>query len=231
MPIASITKLLTAMVVMDEMNLDTILKVPADIREVPRHRVGIKPGDLLSTRDLLHGMLIESGNDCAEALARAYPKGGRDGFMAAMNRKASHLGTTRTKVFTPSGLDESVILGRKDGRTLAARKANTATARDVALIARYAFQYPLIKEILSTKSYAMRSHNDKPRTYQLANNDRLLYGKLPIEGAKTGFTNKAGKCIVALFKKENREHMVVVLNTQKHFNAAEKIYRWASEAF
>lgn len=231
MPIASITKLLTAMVVADEMKLDTVLKVPAEIREVPRHKVGIKPGDLLSARDLLHGMLIESGNDCAETLARSYPKGGRDAFVAAMNRKASRLGATHTKVFTPSGLDEPLILGRKDGRTLATRKANTASARDVALIARHAFQYPLISDILSLKSYAMRTHNDKPRTYQLATNDKLLYGKLPVAGAKTGFTNKAGKCIVALFKKENTEHMVVVLNTQKHFNAAEKIYRWATEAF
>lgn len=231
LPIASITKLLTAMTVIDEIPLDMIVTVPHDIQDVPRHRVGIRPGDLLTVQDLLHGMLIESGNDCAEALARAYPDGKREGFMIAMNRKASRIGARTALLYSPSGLDEDLTIGRKDGRDLNVRQYNQASAKDVALIARHAFRYPLIREIATMKTYTMQTRNAVPHTYLLATNDKLLSRKLPVAGAKTGFTNMAGKCIVALFKDEGKEHVVVVLNTPKHFNAAERIYRWATQTF
>lgn len=231
MPIASITKLLTAMVAIDEMKLDSVVEAPKDIKEVPKQRVGIRPGDLFTVRDLLHGMLIESGNDCAEALARSYSKGGRSAFIAAMNRKAHQLGATRTKVYSPSGLDTQIHLGRKEGRDFETRRANLASAEDVALLARHAFQYPLIRQISSMKTHTMRTRNTVPRDYPLVSNDKLLDRSLPVAGAKTGFTNLAGKCIVALFKDQGKEHMIVVLNTPKHFKAAEKIYRWASQTF
>jgi D-alanyl-D-alanine carboxypeptidase len=228
LPIASITKLLTAMTVIDEIPLDKVVTVPDDIQQVPRHRVGIRPGDLFTVRDLLHGMLIESGNDCAEALARAYPDGGREGFMSAMKRKASRIGARSAELHSPSGLDEELIIGRKDGRDLKVRQYNRASAKDVALIARHAFRYPLIHAIATMKTYTMHTLNALPHTYTLATNDKLLLRKLPVAGAKTGFTNMAGKCIVALFKDEGKEHVVVVLNTPKHFKAAERIYRWAT---
>lgn len=228
LPIASITKLLTAMIVIEEMNLDQVLAVPADIAEVERHKVGLRPDDLLTARDLLHGMLIASGNDCAEVLARAYPKGGKAGLMVAMNRRAGQIGATRTDLHTPSGLDMRITLGRKDGRNLEARRPNTASAKDVALIARQAFKHPLIRKIAAMKTYTMQTRNATARDYPLASNDKLLAKNLPVAGAKTGFTNAAGRCIVALFKDEKKEHVVVVLNSQEHFKAAEKIYRWAS---
>jgi D-alanyl-D-alanine carboxypeptidase len=233
LPIASITKLLTAMTVIDGMKLGRVIKVPADIRKVPRHRVGIRPGDHLSVKDLLHGMLIESGNDCAEALARAYPKGGHSGFVRAMNRKATLIGASKTLVYTPSGLDMSITLGRKNGRKLRTKKPNIATASDVAIIARHAFRYPLIRKISSMKRYTMRTRGGKKRVYALRSNDRLLDRPLPLAGAKTGYTNQAGRCIVALFKDEKKakSYVVVVLNTRRHFKAAEKIYHWACKTF
>ena len=229
LPIASITKLLTAMVVIDQMDLNEVVETPADILEVEKHTVGIRPGDLFKVKDLLHGMLIESGNDCAESLARAYPKGGRPAFIESMNRKAQELGLNQVKIYTPSGLDHKFTLGRKDNREILAKKPNIATAEDVAMLAGHAFKYPLIAEISSSKTYVMKSLNPKPHEYNLVNNDKLLRTNLPVAGAKTGFTNMAGKCIVALFKKNNKEHLVVVLNTPHHFKAAEKIYRWASD--
>lgn len=228
LPIASITKLLTAMVVLDEMKLDQIVEVPEDIVEVPPHKVGIRPRDLFTVNDLLHGMLMESGNDCAEALACAYPNGGRAAFLKAMNRKATSLGASSTALFTPSGLDMKLVLGRRDGKTLEATKPNVASAKDVALIARHAFKYPLISEITSTKTCTVTTRNEIPRKYRLASNIKLLYGNLPIVGAKTGFTNMAGRCIVAHFKDEAKDQLVVVLNTRRHFKAAENIYRWAA---
>ncbi len=233
LPIASITKLLTAMTAIDEMDLNRVLEVPRDIRLVHRHRVGLRPGDKLTTRDLLHGLLIESGNDCAEVLARSYPNGGWNGFVRAMGRKASRIGATRTVVYTPSGLDLDLALGRKNGRELTAKRPNTASAEDVAIIARKAFTYPLIREISSMKTYTMRSHGPKAKNYVLHTNDRLLDRSLPVAGAKTGFTNLAGRCIVAMFKdaQKAKDYMVVILNSPQHFKAAEKIYNWATKAF
>jgi D-alanyl-D-alanine carboxypeptidase len=233
LPIASITKLLTAMTVIDEMDLDQVVKIPKDIRRVPRHRVGVRPGDRFTVRDLLHGMLIESGNDCAEALARAYPKGGRRAFIKRMNEKALLIGARKTRIHTPSGLDMRVTLGRRSGRALKDKRPNMATAEDVATIARNAFDYPLILKIAGMKRSTMVTKNKKSRKYRLATNDKLLHRKLPVAGAKTGYTDLAGKCIVALFKddKKSRDYMVVVLNTRNHFRAAEKIYRWACKAF
>jgi D-alanyl-D-alanine carboxypeptidase len=227
LPIASITKLLTAIVVIEEMNLDQVLTVPTNIDEVERHKVGLRPEDRLTVRDLLHGMLIASGNDCAEVLARAYPKGGKAGFMVAMNRRAKQIGAARADLHTPSGLDMKITLGRKDGRDLEARRPNIASAKDVALIAREAFKHPLIRQIAGMKTYTMQSRTGT-RDYPLASNDKLLAKNLPVAGAKTGFTNAAGRCIVALFKDEKKEHVIVVLNSPKHFKEAEKIYRWAS---
>jgi D-alanyl-D-alanine carboxypeptidase len=229
LPIASITKLLTAMIAVDGMSLDQVVEVPADIMDVPAHKVGLRPGDLFTVKDLLYGLLMESGNDCAEALARAYPKGGRDGFISAMNRRVRLLGASSATMFTPSGLDMKITLGRKDGRTLEATKTNVASAKDVTIIARAAFHYPLLCEISSTKNHNIVTRNETPRTYRLASTIKLLNTKLPVAGAKTGFTNLAGRCIVALFKERHKETMVVVLNSPRHFKAAENIYRWRSK--
>ncbi len=80
------------------------------------------------------------------------------------------------------------------------------------------------------KSYTMQTRNQTPRDYRVVSNDKLLNKNLPVAGAKTGFTNKAGRCIVALFSAQQKEHVVVVLNSPQHFKAAEKIYRWACKA-
>ena len=81
------------------------------------------------------------------------------------------------------------------------------------------------------KTYTMRTRNQRPRNYVLASNDKLLRKDLPLAGAKTGYTNMAGRCIVARFKNEKRDYLVVVLNTAHHFKAAEKIYRWVCKTF
>jgi len=228
LPIASITKLLTAMLVIDRMDLNRVLEVPPDILRVPRHRVGLRPGDMVTVKDLLHGLLIESGNDCAEVLARAYRSKGKEGFVRAMNALATRLGAKNTAIRTPSGLDLKLTIGRKEGREFVARRSNMASARDVALIAEKAFQNPTLRQISTLKTYSFRTLNNKPRTYSLKTNDRLLSTRLPVSGAKTGYTDVAGRCIVARFQDAKTNYMVVVLNTPQHFRAAERIFRWAS---
>ncbi|MFC1836633.1 D-alanyl-D-alanine carboxypeptidase family protein [Thermodesulfobacteriota bacterium] len=213
------------------MDLNELVEIPRFVRKIPQRKVGIRPGDLLTVKDLLHGMLIVSGNDCAAVLAAAYPKGGRKGFIAAMNRKAAVIGARKTRVFTASGLDLRLGLGRKAGRSLVTKKSNVASAQDVATIARHAFSYPLIREISRMKSHIMKPRNSKKRKYVLRTNDRLLSRQLPVDGAKTGYTDLAGRCIVARFKDEDGDYIVVVLNSRRHFNTAEKVYKWACETF
>ncbi len=91
-----------------------------------------------------------------------------------MNKKAADLGASRTVFYTPSGLDMKMTLGRKDGNYLESRKANAASAEDVAAIARAAFKNPLISGISSTRTYTMRTRNSTPRDYALVSNDKLL---------------------------------------------------------
>ncbi len=147
LPIASITKLLTAMVVVDEMDLDRVVEVPEDISEVEPHKIGIRPGDRFTIRDLLHGMLIASGNDCAEVSGQVLSKRRSTRFHRSDESSRAELGANRTMIYTPSGLDAKLPLGRKEGRTLEAKKWNVATAANVATIARKAFDYPLIRNI------------------------------------------------------------------------------------
>jgi D-alanyl-D-alanine carboxypeptidase len=81
------------------------------------------------------------------------------------------------------------------------------------------------------KSYKFKTRNKKPRTYVLKTNDKLLHRRLPVAGAKTGYTNLAGRCIVAQFKDDERDYTVVVLNTKRHFREAEKLFKWICKTF
>ena len=101
---------------------------------MPKSVVGLKAGDQVTVEDLLHGLLINSGNDCAEALACAYP-GGRDKFIEMMNEKVHSLGTRSTHFYTPSGLDQKVD-HPAEGKKVGDVDSNVSTAREIAEIAR-----------------------------------------------------------------------------------------------
>ncbi len=162
LPIASLTKLVTALVALDQLPLDRKVTVPDNIKTVPKSVVGLKAGDSVSVLDLLHGLLIGSGNDCAETLACAIP-GGRKSFLAAMNKKVRSMGAEHTFFYTPSGLDQKVS-STKEGIKTTDVDSNVSTAREIATIAGTAFSNPVIRSICQKKRHLMASAL-KPRGY------------------------------------------------------------------
>ncbi len=225
LPIASLTKLMTAMVALDKMPLKKRVRVPRSIRRVPRSVVGLRPGDLVTVRDLLHGLLISSGNDCAETLARTYP-GGKRAFMRAMNRKARRMGARKTRFYTPSGLDRRIVIKRK-GKRIVRVRSNVSTAREFSHIAHEAFKNDTIRSICLKKRYVMASGKFK-RGYQVRTTNKFLRaGKLPLRGGKTGYTSRAGHCLATKFGPGKDSLLIVVLGSPDHFRDTRLAYRKA----
>lgn len=224
LPIASLTKLVTALVTLDKMPLKQKITVPEDIKSVPKTVVGLKAGDQVSVEDLLHGLLINSGNDCAETLACGYP-GGRDKFVEMMNDKVRTLGMRSTHFYTPSGLDQKPdhpTEGKKAGDV----ESNVSTAREISQIALTAFSNSLIREISRKQTHVMASAVEKTG-YFVKNTNKLLRDDLPLVGGKTGYTAKAGHCLATAFTPGRNVFMIVVLGSPDHFRDTRLVYRKA----
>ena len=224
LPIASLTKLVTALVTLDKMSLNQKVTIPDDIKSVPKSVVGLKAGDHVTVEDLLHGLLMNSGNDCAEALARAYP-GGRDKFIEMMDAKVRSLGTRSTRFYTPSGLDQKVE-HPTEGKKMGDVASNVSTAREIAEIARAAFSNRIIREICQKRTYVMASAIEK-NGYAVKNTNKLLRDDLPLVGGKTGYTAKAGHCLATAFTPGRNIFMIVVLGSPDHFRDTRLVYRKA----
>jgi D-alanyl-D-alanine carboxypeptidase len=224
LPIASLTKLVTALVTLDRMPPDRKLKVPDHIKKVPKSVVGLKAGDEISVDDLLHGLLISSGNDCAETLACSFP-GGRDKFIQAMNDKARSMGTHATIFYTPSGLDRRTD-HPKEGENPIDVDSNVSTAREIAQIARTAFSNGKIREICRKQTHVMASSTGSGG-YALRSTNKLLRDNLPLIGGKTGYTSRAGHCLATAFTPGRNVFMIVVLGSPDHFRDTRLVYRKA----
>ena len=181
MPIASITKLMTAMVVLDaQLPLDEPITVEPEDKDYLRNTYSrLQVGRQLTRRDMLHIALMSSENRAAAALGRAYP-GGKPAFIRAMNAKARALGMTQTRFFDSTGLDGN----------------NVSTARDLVRLALAAGRYPLIREATTTsESAVLPLDRGTPMLYR--NSNRLVRGgNWEISLSKTGYLNEAGRCLV-----------------------------------
>jgi D-alanyl-D-alanine carboxypeptidase len=228
LPIASLTKLVTALVALEHMPLTQKLTVPDHIKTIPKSVVGLKPGDSVTVRDLLHGLLIGSGNDCAETLACGYP-GGSQEFVAAMNKKVRSLGAKKTIFYTASGLDKKNGNGKdnkedKDVKEPEEVESNLSTAREIARIAQIAFGHPTIREICGKRGHIIHSSTEKSG-YAVRTTNKLLRDNLPVIGGKTGFTAKAGHCLASEFTPGRNVLLIVVLGSPDHFRDTRLVYR------
>jgi D-alanyl-D-alanine endopeptidase (penicillin-binding protein 7) len=194
-PIASITKLMTAMVVLDaKLPLGEMLKISNDDRDLVMGTISrLRVGWALSREDMLHLALMSSENRAAAALSRYYP-GGRPAFIQAMNAKATELGMTQTHFVNPNGLTNE----------------NVSTAFDLAKLVRVADQYPLIREFTTDPRYDVRIGR---YILPYINTNRLV-GRPDwnIEVQKTGFTNEAGDCVVMRVNAEGRSLIMIFLD-------------------
>lgn len=209
---ASLTKIATAIVAIEHGDLDRRVMVDVDSRVMRGSTVmGLLPGDEFTVRDLLYGMMLPSGNDAALAVGRAV-SGSDAAFVAEMNALAERLGLRDTHFANPHGLNAP---------------GHATSARDLALLSRYAMNLPEFGTIVSTTSYAARGS----RTIELWNviND-VLYLIHGADGVKSGFTRQAGRTLVASATRDGHRVYVVVLNDSQRLTDASLLLDWAFEA-
>ncbi len=197
-PIASLTKLMTALVVLES-------KQPLD--EKISYRGGIFQSKLVTRQELLESLLIRSDNAAAEAFAKSWSTG-RDGFIERMNSKVKELNLSQTKFVDPSGLG----------------KGNVSTAAEFSSIVLEASKYNIIKNISSSRFLIIeRKINKKIRQVQIPNtNKELLFDFDNIVLSKTGFTNPAGRCLALIVEKEKQNYIIIILGEKTPQSRAER---------
>jgi D-alanyl-D-alanine endopeptidase (penicillin-binding protein 7) len=196
--IASLTKLMTAMVVLDSgMDLNKkITLTKADIDRVKRTTSRLPIGAKLSRYELLKAALISSDNRAAFALSRSYPSG-RKGFINAMNVKAIQLGMQNSQFRDPTGLD----------------KRNISTAKDLLKLVRAAYQYSVIRELTTTPSESIKIGNKRNSIGFNNTNPLVRKGVWDIGLSKTGFIREAGRCLVLQTVIDGEPIIIVLLNS------------------
>lgn len=196
MAMASLTKLMTAIVFLEESqkNLDERFLVPYEITVLDGAGIGLVPGEEISYKDLLWGALIGSGNDAAEGLALTL--GNRKEFIDKMNEKAKELGLLDTHFACASGLDT---------------ENHYSTASDMAKIFDYALGIKEIKEAIKVKEFDINSLNTDLVHHVLNTNRLLRYDYPKMKGGKTGYTDAAGFCLVSLSLDEKDNGIITVV--------------------
>jgi len=200
---ASLTKLITAMVAVDDAgSLDRVVQVTSESTQVTPSVMGLSAGERLTVRQLLDGLFLDSGNDAAEALAQGIVP--RDRFIRQMNQKAKSIGLTGSHFVNPSGLDAP---------------GHGMTAHDLAHTAAYLDRYyPQLAAIAATKDIAIPATAEHKGFYP-HNLNGLLFSYPGATGLKTGLTGNAGGCMLATATRDGRHLIVVVLNATLHSTA------------
>lgn len=219
-PIASITKIMTAVVALENYKLDDVIEIKPDNTKVTPSVMNLTSGEKITVRNLLYGLLLQSGNDAALALASG--KMPMDKFINLMNQKALELGLGKTKFKDPAGLDDQ----------------GHSSAIDVAILFSYALKNPEIQKIISTPEIEVASV-DQSVLHQLKNSNRLTTGEIPLDGivgGKTGYTPDAGHTLVCAASRNGQTLISVVLKTYSNAASASaeetrKLLTWGFESF
>jgi D-alanyl-D-alanine endopeptidase (penicillin-binding protein 7) len=212
LPIASITKLMTAMVLLDtQMNLQELLTIePEDVDTLRKSRSRLRVGTHLTRREALLLALMASENRAAHALGRTYP-GGINTFVSAMIAKAQSLGLKETRFEDPAGLSSG----------------NVSSARDLARMVDAAYRYRLIREFSTCEGATIHSGR---RTLRFCNSNRLIRSpRWQIGLSKTGFIDESGRCLVMQARVAHRPVLIVLLDSQgtlSRFGDANRIKQW-----
>ncbi len=231
---ASLTKILTALIVLENMDLDEEVTIREDI-EIEGSIIGLVPGEKLTVEELLYGMMLESGNDAAEALAIACD-GGIGEFAEHMNERASECGATNSNFKNPNGLNEDPS------------RINKTTARDMAYISAEAMDNEKFREIVSTRKYTIPATN-KSDARELRNTNLCLWAKsmtveidgkeTPLKyegcnGIKTGMTSDAGHCFIGSAERDGTKFLVLSMGAEEdlqRFTDAIKLWDFAFDKF
>lgn len=211
---ASITKLMTALVALDHYDLDQILTVENLVPNEQEADMGLKIGDKLTVRNLLHGLLVRSGNDAAMTLADNFP-GGIENFVSLMNQKALELNMNSTRFENPTGLDSP---------------GHLTTAGDLSLLATEALKNDFINQTVRI-SYIKIKDFEGNKVYELQNINQLLGYTFGVDGVKTGYTQDAGQCLITSVSRNNHRIIIVLLKSQDRFGESAKLIEWVFGSF
>lgn len=220
LPIASLTKLMTAIITLENYDLNKIIQVSENSIAEDGNNGGLIVGEELKVHDLLYIMLIESSNDAAMALANDNPEMPYDEFIELMNDKARELNMQNTNFIEPAGLSPE----------------NKSTILDMAKLTEYTLNLPVIMQIIQTPEISIYSI-DRKFIHNLITTDKLL-GKIPrLIGGKTGFTDEAGGCMITISNvygervESNNYLITVVLGSNNREDDTQKLIEWSQNAW
>lgn len=206
---ASTTKIMTSLLAIESAEPNREITVTKEIVSVEGTSMGLAAGDSVSMRELVYGMLLQSGNDAANTVA--YVLGGSpEGFAEMMNSRAAEIGMKNTNFVTASGLDD---------------KEHYSTAYDMALLAAESISNPEFAAICSKKS-ARLTYGNPPYSRTLTNHNRLLWSYDDAIGIKTGFTKKSGRCLVSAAERNGITLIAVTLNAPDDWNDHIAMYEY-----
>lgn len=206
-PMASITKLMTALIIAENHALEEKVTIPVIATQVEGHKVYLKAGEVYTVGSLLSALLISSSNDAAVALAVLH-SGTPDAFVATMNQRAKELGLESTSFANPTGLDDS---------------AQYSTAQDIAWLTIFVSKRPEIATRMNQPASTIASFNGSKinlyHTHALLHSvpTAIAQSDFSIEGGKTGTTDMAKQCLVSLVKSEDKEYVVVLMHSDHRY--------------
>lgn len=213
LPMASTTKIITAIVAMEKGNIYDRVIVSKKAASTQGSSADLAAGEKISLEELLYGLMLQSGNDAAIAIAEHICRSVEE-FVNLMNEKALELGVYNTSFATPHGLDAN---------------EHYTTANDLSRITAYAMKNELFAKIVSTKTISSGITGSFNRSY--GNINKFLYRIDNSDGVKTGYTGNAGKCLVASVKHDFGRYICVVFNSSDRWRDAEKLVKYADSNF
>lgn len=207
--IASITKIMTAILAIESNRLDEEVTVGEEVLKMYGSNIYIELNEKMTLRDLIYGLMLRSGNDAAIVIS-VFVGGSEENFVKMMNEKAIEIGMKNTVFNNPHGLDEET--------------QNKSSAYDMALLSSYASQNETYMEIAGTKKYTTQS--DK-KSYLWNNRNKLLFSYEFCTAGKTGYTPSAGRTLVTNASKDGLNLTVVTLNDGNEYQTHEELYEYA----
>ncbi len=204
--IASTTKIMTALVVLNNSNMDAVVTVGDEVLKAYGSAIYIKPEEKLTVRDLLYGLMMRSGNDAALVLAK-FVGGSTEGFATLMNETALQIGMKNTIFKNPHGLDEET--------------QNYSTVYDMALLMREAMKNEEFKKVTGEQKYTLKTNFN---TYEWYNKNRLLTEYKYATGGKIGYTTKSGHTFVSSATKDKKNLIIATFVDADRFNTHKVLY-------
>lgn len=216
LPMASLTKIITAIVAIENnADLDRVIEIPKEATGIEGSTIYLKAGEHLSIRDLLFGLMLRSGNDAAVALSIA-TSGSVDAFMTLANEFVARLGLVNTHLVTPNGLHDD---------------NHFTSALDLARVTAYALNNPTFAEIVKTQKTVIPNEFKANENRLLKNKNKLLAQLADADGVKTGYTKKAGRCFVGSATRNGMQLVCVLLDCKPMFEDCAKLLERGFDEF